>query len=231
LNHQDFAQTVRLALAVLSLAGCEAKDGADGSRADANVAADAGTTAGDAGATTPDASDARVGASGDAAQDASTNAAVGACEKHTDCTMVARGCCAACSPTKADYIAAPVALAAAVKKSECPAGNVACSPCPPQVDQPLAPRLRAACVAQRCEIVDLREQDVSRCTSDTECGLDSLGCCPGCGSDPSAYVSLRVGADDSVLACFPIPPCDPCVQSGPAPQAYCAADGHCAVRR
>jgi hypothetical protein len=43
-------------------------------------------------------------------------------------------------------------------------------------------------------------------------------------------LAIRSDADASMLACFPIPPCAPCAETGPAPEAFCAADGHCALK-
>jgi hypothetical protein len=153
------------------------------------------------------------------------------CLVDSDCSMIARGCCAACGPASAmNSFAVPSAKRVEAANAECPGGPPACGPCPPQDPDPLAPVLRAGCVAQRCELVDLRSTESSRCTADSECRAAGLGCCGPYSDEPREYVGLREGADASILICSPLPPCTPPMAHGD-PRVFCAADGHCAVRR
>jgi hypothetical protein len=95
---------------------------------------------------------------------------------------------------------------------------------------PLAPLMAAGCVARRCELVDLRSNAISTCVEDIDCVAVGRGCCPPYSDSPSEYVGIHSGADTGILVCSPAPPCVP-----PSPHAeplpFCAADGHCAVRR
>ncbi|MET0340441.1 MAG: hypothetical protein ABW252_05535 [Polyangiales bacterium] len=154
----------------------------------------------------------------------------GACEVHTDCALVFRGCCGSCAPPpKTAMRAVPRSRLAEAQRDACPT-DVACAPCWEPTYEPLAPKLAAACVAGQCAVLDLREEPLTRCSGDAECTVRSASCCPACGEDPTGYLAVRTDADAAVLDCNPLPPCAPCTMSGAAPEAFCARDGHCAVK-
>ena len=152
------------------------------------------------------------------------------CQTQHDCAMVYKGCCGPCEPpTRDEVVAVPKSRQAAVAREYCGVG-VTCGACYEAVPDPLGALLVPACVEHRCELVDLREDDSSSCVSDSDCEAVSRGCCPSSSQDPVDYVGLHRGADTTLLECSPALPCEP---PGPhtLPITYCAADGHCAVRR
>jgi hypothetical protein len=143
--------------------------------------------------------------------------------------LVAKGCCAACVPAKSDVEAVLAADQNAATMRNCPSGPVSCGPCPTAAYEPLHPVVRAACMAGRCAVVDLREQPQSACMKDAECHLADVGCCGSCGGDPSGWISLSSAPQDPFApVCDPIPPCAPCALNA-QPSVFCADDGHCAV--
>jgi hypothetical protein len=86
----------------------------------------------------------------------------------------------------------------------------------------------------RCEAIDLRAHPVSACTDDSECRLRVPDCCE-CGADTSFERLVAVRADASAtlepLLCDPGTGCTECAPVYPSSvEAYCAPDGHCAVR-
>ena len=153
------------------------------------------------------------------------------CRGHTDCVLLGRGCCGSCLPPTRDEVRAVTkAQFEEAYKSECPS-PVHCGQCYVSDPEPLAPLFEAACIARRCELVDMRADDISRCDSDSDCAAVSRGCCPAHSSAPADYVGVRSGADRSLLECTPAQPCVPPDAQQPIPIAFCAEDGHCAVRR
>ena len=158
------------------------------------------------------------------------DAAVAECQAHSDCTAIAsnEAPCCTCALTSVEGARALPRDEAQRELQEC-SSTALCGECPSPTHEPLAPVIKAACVAQRCVVIDVRDDDVSRCTRDDECTLESRGCCPACGADPSGYLALRADADRALLACDPLPPCLPCAEEA-RPEAFCAPDGHCAVR-
>lgn len=154
----------------------------------------------------------------------------GECRIHSDCVLVARGCCGSClPPSKEEVLAVPSAMANEVHKEQCPT-PVACGSCAVMDPDPLSPLYAAGCVDHRCKIVDLRSDEISRCDSDSDCAPVSRLCCPAYSSDPANYVGVNEASDRALLECFPVPPCIP-PDVHPDPVAFCAPDGHCAVRR
>jgi hypothetical protein len=152
------------------------------------------------------------------------------CREHTDCVVIERGCCGSCLPPAKDQVRAVTkSQLEDARKTECP-NPVNCGQCDVSDPEPLAPLFEAACVARRCELVNLRTDELSRCTSDGDCAAVSRSCCPAYSSAPAEYVGVRKGADNALLECVPAQPCVPS-EAHPVPIAFCAKDGHCAVRR
>jgi hypothetical protein len=152
------------------------------------------------------------------------------CNADSDCGLALRGCCGGClPPSRDDVLAVPKSKLADVQRAQCP-NPVNCGACYVSDPDPLAPLMAAACVAQRCELVDLRSAAISTCVENIDCIAVGRGCCPPSSASPSEYVGIHTGADAGILMCSPTPPCLP-----PEPHAdplpFCAADGHCAVRR
>lgn len=152
----------------------------------------------------------------------------GACQTHGDCVLIDRDCCAACPPApKESVLAVPESLAEAAQRARC-ASPVSCGDCPPANYDPLADRVVAACIEGSCTVLDLREEELTRCSDDDECVVRGAGCCAACAPRPSEAIAIREDADDAVLACDPAPACTTCRPA--ALEAFCASDGHCAVK-
>lgn len=202
--------------------GTSAASGSGGSAAGGRSGA-GGNVSGGSGGTTQ--SNAGVGA-----QDAGAISG-GQCTAASDCVLVPTGCCGACEPTESDLEAVLASDRNAANLRNCPGGPPDCAPCPPAVYDPERPVVRAACMAGRCTVVDLREQPESACMGDGECHLADVGCCGSCGPDPSGWIALSsVASDPYAPVCDPIPPCLPCNSMNAQPSVFCATDGHCAVR-
>jgi hypothetical protein len=241
------------ALVLLGLCSCSAEqppdqalDAARGATADAqpattapNEAATVQATPNDAAvAVMPDAGsaldagparDAAAEAALESPRDAGSDSAPGAsaeCSAHADCMLVAKSCCT-CEKTLDNVRAERVDAGASVP---CPGLCGAC-PEPPPYD-PLNLWVAPACLSGRCGVHDLRRADETRCTRDDECETvhESLECCQSCSSDPRFYRAKR--KDRAVTRagspCAGDVGCPPCVPT--LPPAFCAADGHCAVR-
>jgi hypothetical protein len=179
---------------------------------------------------TPDPGDggtiAVVDDAGTSAPDAT--APIGECETHQDCVLIDRGCCAACPPApKESVLAVPEARAEELRRAQC-ASPVSCGSCPPANYDPLADRVVAACIEGACTTLDLREEELTRCSDDDDCVVRGEGCCAACAAQPSSAIAIRADADDALLACDPAPPCNTCRPA--ALEAFCASDGHCAVK-
>jgi hypothetical protein len=148
------------------------------------------------------------------------------CVAHADCALVAKSCCA-CEKTLENVRGVRADSGATVP---CPGLCGAC-PEPPPYD-PLNAWVAPACQNGRCSVHDLRQAEETRCTRDDECQAvhESQSCCPTCSSEPRFYRARRkdraVTTADS--PCVGDVACPACVPTLPA--AFCAADGHCAVR-
>jgi hypothetical protein len=159
--------------------------------------------------------------------DASTAGA--SCDQDSECTLVASSCCA-CGATALTL--EPVAFADEARElAACAAFD--CGECPPIKRSPFEPWLAPACVEGQCVARDLRSDDATRCTRDDECVLSwpQQACCGRCSSDPGAWRALRSGASVHLAGhgCTGDVACTPCPQAL-QPTAFCAEDGHCAVR-
>jgi hypothetical protein len=152
------------------------------------------------------------------------------CSVHSDCVLMVRGCCGSCLPPKsADEVRAlPRANLSSMPPSQC--SGVNCGECYVTDPNPLDPIETAGCVEHACQLVDVRADDILACRADSDCEAVNRGCCPASSGEPSEYVGVQRDADQSLLACWPLPPCMP-PSPHAEPIAFCAADHHCAVRR
>jgi hypothetical protein len=199
----------------------DAGDAATAAR-DAALPLDASASAKDAGlreaeAATPVASEAGVVRDGAIAQSG--------CMKHADCMLVAKSCCA-CEKTLENVVALPLGANASVP---CPG---LCGGCAPLPYDPLNAWVAPACVQGQCAAQDLRKAEETRCTRDDDCEAvpESQRCCTTCSSDPKFYRAKRKGSTVTVdgAPCAGDVACPACIPT--LPTAYCAPDGHCAVR-
>jgi len=138
-----------------------------------------------------------------------------ACEVDTDCIVVPESCCGSCgAATRGDALAMSGDAAGDYLTSVC--AGMGCHICYMAQD----PTLVATCDAGRCELVDLHEHPVARCSSDADCRLRTRSCCD-CGGDTSregllavrtdsaaGYVELvcDMGASEPCLECAPVYP-------------------------
>ena len=240
------ARTGTLAWLALGLCGCSAErmpdpgiDAAPGSEADAQAGVTApndaepvqssvtvaATASRDAGPDRDAAADAARESPRDASSDGAQEASV-ECSAHADCMLVAKSCCS-CEKTLDNVRAVRVDAGASVP---CPGLCGAC-PEPPPYD-PLNVWVAPACSNGRCAVHDLRQAEETRCTRDDECETvyESQMCCQTCSSEPRFYRAKR--KDRAVITggspCAGDVACPACVPT--IPPAFCAADGHCAVR-
>lgn len=155
----------------------------------------------------------------------------GPCTTPSECTLAANDCCGPCgTPTLDDYDAILTSRAAAHQHAVCPAPDPACPDCVVMDD----PNLGATCNAGRCEEYDVRQLPLSACTSDDACVLRTRDCCEcGASTDPTNLVAIRGDArvEYASLLCDDLGACPPCEPIYPTDvEAYCADDGHCAIR-
>jgi hypothetical protein len=203
--------------------------------ADARAPADAGETRVDGARPATEAgSDAASAAGSDAAlgRDAAPNGDAGelACTAHEQCGLYQTECCP-CEPPSGTGKRVPGLVARPPLAAEC--SQVQCEVCIQPETGPLDPRWTAGCMQNQCAIVDVRKHDVSRCTTDADCRIEDGTYCDPCTNRPDRWFGVRKGADLSLLMRAPSAPigaCLPCVNPEPLPVAFCAADGHCAVR-
>ena len=153
-----------------------------------------------------------------------------ACQAASDCVLTAMGCCGVCSSpnvTSHDLIA--YNRQNADQFSSC-AGDVACGVCPPPERQDTLKYFSASCVAGECAVEDLRQSDLSACTTSEDCRLRlGSGCCESCSSsevvavrnDGSFEAQVCGGLMLPCLACEAVPPSDAV--------ANCDPTGHCEV--
>jgi hypothetical protein len=91
----------------------------------------------------------------------------------------------------------------------------------------------ATCATGQCTVVDLYEQSLTACQSQSDCKLRAQACCE-CGADTSrtGLISIRTDAESeyTALVCEPNPSCDDCVPNYPGDaMAMCSPDGYCHV--
>lgn len=153
------------------------------------------------------------------------------CTEPTECTLAIDTCCGPCGvPTLDDFDPILVSRADDHRAAVCPDPSVICPACPVAPN----PNLGATCTANRCTAFDVRTIPLSACTSHDDCRLRVRECC-ACGGDTSPFSLIAIRADSeaayqalvcgSEIAC---PECEPTYPSDVS--AYCADDGHCAVR-
>jgi hypothetical protein len=153
------------------------------------------------------------------------------CKAATDCVLAAPGCCGVCdgpSISKHDFLAYNKLYVS--KLQICENGNVACGACPNPEGETTRKYFIPNCVNGECVVEDIRESDVTACTTSEECQLrNGTGCCEGC-SAGGDLVSVRADGSLEKLVCGEIlPPCLACVPTIPSDaRANCSA-GHCGV--
>jgi hypothetical protein len=155
------------------------------------------------------------------------------CSEPSDCTLALNDCCAPCGrPELVNFDAILQSEVDAHRAAVCP--DPAAEPCP-RCPTALNADVGATCGMGRCAGFDVRTMPLSACTTDADCRLRVRECCE-CGGtlDPWALIAIRADAEPAYadLVCDSDTACAGCAPVYPdAAQAYCATDGHCAVRQ
>lgn len=150
------------------------------------------------------------------------------CAQPGDCTLEFNTCCGVCEvPTLDDYDAINADMRHLHRQEVCPEET----PCPGCASQP-APWLVATCnESNTCQGVDIRQMDLTSCTTDDDCRLRTRSCCE-CGGDTSEFGLVAVSDHGAYtdLVCGQEFACPECVPQYPEEAtAVCADDGHCEV--
>lgn len=154
------------------------------------------------------------------------------CEEPADCILApAGGCCFPCGESLEleDVTAIRHSRAAEYYALYCP-GELECPACVPATNV----NLQATCIEHSCEAIDVRRLPLSACTSDEQCRLRVPDCCE-CDADTRVERLIALNADEVdayvELVCGSSAGACPCEATYPdTVEAYCAADGHCAIR-
>jgi len=148
-----------------------------------------------------------------------------ACEDTSEC-VIDMGCCGICGEPSLENLRAVHHAYSSANSPECQL--VDCAFCEPEGLEQFGARCRAG----QCEVYDVRQSELSECTSDDDCRLRlGLGCCERCSG--SGWVAVSTSPEElaralcgedlvACAACAPIQPEDL--------GAVCGEDGHCAVR-
>ena len=189
------------------------------------------TATGGTGGTSAGGSGGAVGGSGSAATGGAGNASgFTSCDGPGTCQLFAKNCCGGyCDPNHplTGWEAISSAKLGAYELQTC-SGDIACPGCV-SVDNP---SYFAACRSGKCTAVDLREDQLSACKSDSDCALRwGMGCCEDCGGGNEQNL-VAYNKNASLELCDPkggaCPPCMP----PPYPSyvlPYCGPNGHCAL--
>lgn len=152
------------------------------------------------------------------------------CVTPVDCAVVGVGCCGPCEPVGIDdLMAVNVDLANSYNDSQC--RGVMCGACSDSLPTAATRQnFGVTCEAGHCVVFDVREHELSACTSDAECVLRaSMGCCEGCTA--GAATAVNPSADLAAVVCgdvaLPCLTCDPVLPPNAVP--ICESNGHCGV--
>jgi len=108
-----------------------------------------------------------------------------ACPVAYACTLTPRSCCSPCGvPRACDLFAVVVSNEHLLRAKVCPE-PMAC----PECESNENPQLHAACRNAKCEVIDVRNDALSACTSDDECIARVSHCCDPCeGGQPEIAI-------------------------------------------
>jgi hypothetical protein len=153
-----------------------------------------------------------------------------ACSGPGECTLLGAGCCAPCDQATArSFVAVNVARAQEythVKGCD----TVSCGACPP-FSEPESTRqyFVATCREGACVVTDVRETDLTKCSTSGDCVLrDGAECCEHC--DGQGIVALnRAARLDDLVCAMPRPSCPPCVPIIPMNLVPLCTSNRCSV--
>jgi hypothetical protein len=137
---------------------------------------------------------------------------------------VAVDCCGSCAPKASDYVALNRASVDDYLANRLCTDRL-CPECAPTG----AEWLTATCVAGRCEVLDVRETELSACEVSADCRLRAgIDCCEDCGST-AAFVSLNVDSEAALrdLVCDSEFSCDACAPQPPDVLEPTCVTGRC----
>lgn len=167
-------------------------------------------------------SDAGVGADGGAGTGGS--AGYDDCTLSAECLVRPASCCGSCAAaTRGDAIGINQDRASAYVQDKC--AGVGCPACYMEQD----PTLVAACRSGRCRVEDIRADDATACTSDSDCRIRTTSCCE-CGGDTDRAHLVAISDETrfSSLVCEGVEGCPECAPVYPPDViARCSAEHHC----
>jgi hypothetical protein len=147
-----------------------------------------------------------VDASGGAG--AVSTAAFASCQRHVDCVVTHRGCCASCGAESLETVVAlSREMLTGYRDAACGSKPPVCSTCSSFSN----PYLVARCVDGQCTASDLFQSPFTDCQVSAECNLRSNGCCP-CEAG-ATLISVSVAQESQLQAQLcdaDAPICDDC---------------------
>lgn len=159
---------------------------------------------------------------GGSAGASSCGPAAKACNQPSDCILNAPSCCLCGLPELSDFEAINSSFV-----QQCSCQGPACG-CATQEN----PNLTATCESGTCAGFDVRLEEYSACTTDTDCTLrNGLGCCEQCQGSEYSVVAVNVNqAALSGAVCGDQPVgCPDCVVQYPANKKASCISNHCQV--
>jgi len=149
-----------------------------------------------------------------------------ACSVSSDCVVQSLGCCPPCGvPNPSDFTAMSRASQYDFQRSAC-ANSRDCAAC---TVQPGTNILVATCEQGRCALIDLLDNAVTVCSSNSDCYVRAPECCE-CGGSTDEYSVIALSSTSSVaystLVCSPTQACADCAPVYPAVALACVS-GHC----
>jgi hypothetical protein len=148
------------------------------------------------------------------------------CEENADCMILPATCCGACGvATRDDIQALNQEDAVSFRMDTC--GQVACPGCAGTPD----PTLVATCSDGFCAVVDILVDELTTCTSPSDCRVRTTDCCE-CGgrTDPTHLIAVSKSSGNRYeeLVCAEASVCAACLPQYPQTDVDCV-NGHCQI--
>jgi hypothetical protein len=149
-----------------------------------------------------------------------------ACDSAGDCSLKSPGCCGACEPVDASaFVSVNVNH---LNDDQCMVSCGACAGLLPGQSS-TGRYFIPGCTQHRCQVVDVRETDAVRCTSDDDCMLRSGAyCCQLCGTLPVAF-NKNANLVDALCGGLALP-CPACLSAIPPGYSTLCDAGRCVVK-
>jgi hypothetical protein len=160
---------------------------------------------------------------GNAGGAAGATPAYDACADPSECTFVPAGCCSACAPQTADFVALNRASVDDYLASQSCAGAI-CPHCASTTNAWFG----LTCDSGHCKVFDARETDLTVCQKSSDCRLRAgLACCESCSASEFDVVAINASADLRSLVCDPDTACDACAPVYPSTFTATCVSGRC----